>query len=362
MKPKTFIIIGLSLILVAAGAAGAMAAGKPLSDIERLGMYIYKDKNISYYGNQSCQTCHHPLAGFADRSNFLHPDTKFVSVGSDGVSQGGRNAPTSAYAGYSPIRDYDESLGEWFGGMFWDGRATGATLLDPLAEQAQGPPTNPVEMAQPTKQAVIDVIMDSTYYELWKKVFDGPITDVDVAYDNFGRAIAAYERSSEVTKFSSKYDIAYGDFTDSELRGEVLFEANCALCHATDTDNDAQAALFTTYGYANIGVPANNLLLDIALIPDRGLGAQLEEQYGGDFSDQYGKFKIPTLRNVAVSAPYSHNGGFPTLYDMVSFINNSEGFTPDVNVNIDDNIGKIGLSDADVADIVAFLNTLTDDY
>lgn len=229
---KTLKIGWVVILIIMGGVFLLYAAGKPrvTADLERLGMHLYKDKNLSLNQNQSCQTCHHPLAGFADRSNFLHPYDKVVSLGSDGVSLGGRNAPSSAYAGYSPIRYQDSISGEWFGGMFWDGRATGTTLGDPLAEQAQGPPLNPVEMAMPGIAAVMDVI-------------------------------------------------------------------------------------------------------------------------------------IPTLRNIAVTAPYAHNGVFPTLYDMVSFINDSTGFVPDVGGdNVSTAVGNLGLSEAQIDDLIAFLHTLTDDY
>jgi cytochrome c peroxidase len=337
-------IFGSALLLTAAGPSNVS------EDLERLGMHLYKDKNLSLNQNQSCQTCHHPLAGFADRSNFLHPYDKVVSLGSDGVSLGGRNAPTSAYTGYSPIRYQDEN-GEWFGGMFWDGRMDGSMLGDPLAEQAQGPPLNPVEMAMESEEAVLAVIQSSDYYPLWIKVY-GPIKDTGEAWEQFARAVAAYERSSEVTKFTSKYDLARDQFTAAENRGLALFETNCSACHATTAANGSPEPLFTTYGYANIGVPANLVVPS----PDYGLGEDLDDP------NQDGKFKIPTLRNIAVTAPYSHNGGFPTLYDMVSFINDSSGFTPDVVANITPLVGSLELTEAEIDDLIAFLHTLTDDY
>lgn len=346
----------LGVLSIVSYAITATAAGPPSvgSDTEKLGMRLYKDKNMSLNKNQSCQTCHHPMAGFADRTNFLDPETKVVSLGSDGVSLGGRNAPTSAYAGFSPIR-YQDADGEWIGGMFWDGRMDGLVLGDPLAEQAQGPPLNPVEMALEDADAVIQVIMESGYYNLWKRVF-GEISDVGAAYDNFARAIAAYERSADVTKFSSKFDLAPEQFTTVEINGKALFEAKCAVCHPTTAAFNAPAALFTTYGYVNIGVPVNPLVPEGG--PDLGLGGDLGE------TDQDGKFKIPTLRNVAVTAPYSHNGSFATLEQMVGFINDNGGFTPEVDRNITPSevVGDLGLSAEELVTLVAFLHTLTDDF
>lgn len=363
---KFFTIAGLGVVLLS-GTTMLVAANNPAVDssIEKLGMHIYKDKNLSLNQNQSCQTCHHPLAGFADRSNFLHPYDKVVSVGSDGVSLGGRNAPSSAYAGYSPVRytvkNTDGSV-DYFGGMFWDGRMDGSVLGDPLAEQAQGPPLNPVEMAMESPEAVLEVIRASAYYQLWPLVFKEDIADPPTANDwnNFARAVAAYERSKDVTRFTSKYDVAHNEFTDQEKAGEALFDKHCSSCHASNTkgtffnNEPPPKPLFTTYGYANIGVPANPLL-NLATA-DLGLGAVVSDP------NQNGKFKIPTLRNIAVTAPYSHNGSFPTLKEMVAFINDSSQFTPEVSDNVSTMVGELGLSPEDIDSLVAFLNTLTDEY
>ncbi len=332
-------------------AAANVFAGPP-SDIEILGRHIYKDKNVSFNGTQSCQDCHYPWAGFADKTNLLDPYENVVSTGADGISKGGRNAPTSAYAGFSPPLDLVN--GEWVGGLFWDGRADGSVLGDPLAEQAQGPPLNPVEMAMPDKESIVNMIASSSYASLFKKVFGAnAFSDVDVAYNNFGRAIAAYERSKEVTRFSSKYDVAKNSFTDAEVRGLAIFEKNCAMCHSMTVPEGAPAAVFTNYSYANIGVPENPM---VPGGPDLGLGPVVNDP------EQNGKFKIPTLRNIEFSPPYTHNGSFPTLREMVSFINDSSAYTPEVQENIDGRVGNMNLSESDIDDVVSFLVTLTDNY
>lgn len=353
MKKVTGILI-ISIFLISA----AWAADDTMTVIEKLGMRLYNDRNMSYNGTQSCRNCHHQFSGFADITNHLDPYTNFVSTGADGVSKGGRNAPSAAYAGFSPI--LEKINGEWVGGMFWDGRATGWTLGDPLAEQAQGPPLNPVEMAMPSKDAVIDEIAKSDYVDLWNSIFgnipDGKLSHktVNEAYDNFGRAIAEYERSSDVTKFTSKFDTAA--LSDVEEVGRILFEGNCASCHSTTVAFDAPAPLFTNYKYANIGVPANPKIPSDG--PDLGLGAVVEDEAEA----QNGKFKIPTLRNIALSAPYSHNGLFPTLMEMLQFINNRDGFEPEVLDNLSTEVGSLGLTPDQLKDIEAFLMTLTDDY
>lgn len=351
---KTRVFVSLAFFLFTGVAVMAWAAGGTptvSSDIERLGMRLYNDKNLSYNGTQSCRNCHHHFAGFADITNHVSPEVNMVSTGADGVSKGGRNAPSAAYAGFSPSLVL--TGGEWVGGLFWDGRADGSVLGDPLAEQAQGPPLNPVEMAMPSKEAIIQVIRDSAYVNLWNRVFGaGSLNNVDAAYDSFGEAIAAYERSADVTKFTSKYDTAREQFTAAENRGMALFETNCAACHSNTAAFGASEALFTNYAYANIGVPNNPAVLTEA---DPGLGAIVNDP------NQNGKFKIPTLRNIAMTAPYSHNGYFPTLVEMVEFINDNSGYTPDVNQNLDGRVGDLGLLPNDINDIVAFLATLTDE-
>ncbi len=340
------------ILLLAGTAATIWAAG--LTRMEQLGKAMYHDKDFSLNKTESCHTCHHHMTGFADPTNSRDPYYTVVSLGDDGVSRGDRNAPTAAYAGYSPVLQQDEN-GAYFGGMFWDGRATGWTLEDPLAEQAQGPPLNPVEMNMPSKEAVVQVVRNATYAHLFYTVFGaGSLDDVDVAYDYIALAIAAYERSSEVQRFNSRFD--QGRLTDQERNGMALFKSNCSKCHSME-DVTGKGPLFTKYTYENIGIPVNPLLADNAI--DLGLGGFLGE------AAQNGKFKVPTLRNVALTAPYGHNGYFPTLKDIVSFKNTRDvdGWeAPEVmeNLNTADNLGNLGLTDAEEDDIVAFLKTLTD--
>jgi cytochrome c peroxidase len=346
------VMIG-GIILLFAGTVGVVSAAR-LTQMEQLGKVMYHDKDFSLNKTQSCQTCHHHITGFADPTNSRDPYYTVVSLGDDGVSVGGRNAPTAAYAGYSPVLQQDAN-GAYIGGMFWDGRATGWTLGDPLAEQAQGPPLNPVEMNMPSEEAVVQAVRDSNYTHLFYMVFgEGSLDDVDTAYDNIARAIAAYERSSEVQRFNSRFD--QGKLSEQEKNGMALFESNCSKCHSM-TDVTGEGPLFTKYSYENIGVPANPLLANNDV--DLGLGGFI-----GDPA-QNGKFKVPTLRNIALTAPYSHNGYFPTLKDIVNFKNTRDvdnWEVPEVseNLNTDDNMGNLGLTDAEVDDIVAFLMTLTD--
>lgn len=189
-----------------------------------LGGSIYNDKNLSINENQACMTCHHPSAGFADPENRVSPVAFPVSKGSDPTLFGGRNAPTAAYAGFSPVFHFD---GENFvGGLFWDGRATGRMDVtatgglgsgptgDPLADQAKGPFGNPVEMGltlentgMTTEEAVISIIQNSDYWIKFEYEF-GPdaFADIPMAYNNASLAIAAFERSKKLIMFNSKFD------------------------------------------------------------------------------------------------------------------------------------------------------------
>ena len=379
-----------STVLVFAFSLG-IGSAFGLSDIERLGKKIYSDENLSLYSNQSCKTCHHPAAGFADKENRKDPYNSVVSTGSDGFSVGGRNAPTAAYAGFSPVFDWDDTVGGYVGGMFWDGRATGETLQDPLAEQAQGPFLNPVEMAMPEAAAVVDAVAVSNYAGLFMKVFpETDFNDVGETYDNIAHAIAAYERSEEVTRFSSRFDkfwrkcrklginvseintetnldsLPKGILSERQLKGLTLFndKGNCAACHLTTDYVDANGVvcppLFTDFTYDNLGIPKsqNPLIADNPV--DYGLGGRDDI----DDDDQLGKFKVPTLRNIAKSPPYGHNGYFATLEDIVRFYNTrdvDDWDDPEVpeNVNIEE-LGDLGLTPDEERSIVVFMRSLTD--
>ena len=157
---------------------------------------------------------------------------------------------------------YDSSLGSWMGGMFWDGRATGAVLGDPLAEQAKGPFLNPLEQALASPEELCNKVKAGTYAALFDQVWGAgslDCTKADMVYDQIGKSVAAYERSWEVNPYSSKFDmfwdkaktkrldvtkISTSNYTkyrnlglnDTELYGLAMFNsptcANCASCHS----------------------------------------------------------------------------------------------------------------------------------
>jgi cytochrome c peroxidase len=309
---------------------------------------------------------------------------------------GNRKPPAAAYAGDSPIFHLDEMLGLFMGGMFWDGRATGWTLGDPLAEQAQGPFLNPLEQNLASPADVVGKVAQSAYAGLFEEVWgSGSLsldpTNVPLAYERVARSIAAYERSMEVNPFSSKYD-AYlegeAKLTKLEKQGLRLFlgKGKCAACHTTSPGKSGEKPLFTDFTYDNLGIPKNPANPFYTMPPefnrdgmnwiDPGLGGFLANvpDYASYAPANMGKHKVPTLRNVDkrpfpgfVNA-YGHNGYFKSLKEIVHFYNTRDvaGMNwpaPEVPENVNTaELGNLGLTDAEEDAIVAFLQTLTDGY
>ena len=219
-------------------------------------------------------------------------------------------------------------------------------------------------------------LRQANYYGLYQKVY-GNSEDSQTIFNNITDAIATFEKSKEVNPFSSKYDSylkGQATLTQQELQGLQLFndsaKGNCAACHISEPDEDSGKVLFTDFTYDNIGVPKNpnnpfytipnaNNPLGSSVI-DYGLGVIVND------ATHNGKFKVPTLRNVAISAPYFHNGFYNTLEEVVHFYNSRdvEAFPPaeiPQTVNHDE-LGNLGLTIAEEKAIVAFMKTLTDGY
>lgn len=405
---KNYLLAGLILM---ATPAFVMA---DLTLIQQLGQKLYFDESLSQPDGQSCASCHAPGSGFADPANQL-PVSRGVISGRFGE----RNAPTTAYAMYTPPLSYDHEEGYWEGGQFWDGRARGDKLGDPLAEQAMGPFLNPNEMGNPDKSSVIRDLRRSGYADLFEEVWgQGSLDDTERAFEQIAHAIAAFERSTVFAPFNSRYDhylraclqadididdcaqgrgervaqIAMRQFSEQEWRGLRLFAgandnngalgkdegAHCSKCHSMQwSDADAQVIapdwapagkippLFTDYSFHNIGVPGNPHHPVAGVVGDQGVGKVIDDGL------HHGKFKAMTLRNIANTAPYSHNGYFRNLRDMVHFYNtrDQKGALGDgtdwpdsefPHTRNNDELGQLGLSEADELAIVAFLHTLTD--
>ncbi len=331
-----------------------------------LGKDLFFDTTLSSPGGQSCATCHVTSTKFTDSRG---------TVTSEGVLPGifgNRQTPSAMYMQFSPVFGFDADAQDYIGGQFWDGRA--ATL----EEQAKGPFLNPGEMHNSTKLEVVTKVMTGAFAEKFKAVFGQDIfNDTDRAYNALAEAIAAFERTDAFHPFSSKYDLFLKNklsLTAEEMRGLAIFEdpakGNCAACHPNRPGPNGQPPLFTDFSYDNIGLPKNPLNPFYAQpiwhnpagasFIDVGLSATTGRP------DDIGRFKVPTLRNIAATAPYFHNGVFTTLEDVVQFYNERDlgGFNPpEVPTGVNhDELGNLHLTTQEKADLVTFLGTLTDGY
>ena len=285
-----------------------------------LGRYLFFDPLLSRDKTLSCATCHDPDKGFADGQP--------VSIGTDGKA-GTRSAPSLWNVGFLEK-------------LFWDERATS------LEEQVQGPLYAPQEMANTPEQLLADINAVPVYRALFAEAFGGTSADA-ITLDQIYTALAAFEVS--LVSFNSRYDqYAHGyhsALTGSEIEGLNLFRsfvARCSECHTPP--------LFTNGESAVIGVAE----------PDgmpRDIG--IEATYGDP--TMRGAFKVPTLRNIALSAPYMHAGQFKDLRSTVKFYNDGRGHAVPVEekLRIHWHIWEPELKPQELDRLVDFLHTLTDE-
>ncbi|MEW8695701.1 MAG: cytochrome c peroxidase [Candidatus Thiodiazotropha sp.] len=345
--------------------------------VEALGQALFFDKNLSWNRTQACATCHSPESGFADgRDNGVGGA---VSLGDDGRSLGDRNAPTAAYAAFSPAFRLNDK-GNYVGGQFHDGRE------QDLAGQAGGPPVNPIEMGMPDKAAVVQRLMESDAYITAFKQFYGEeiFEDAERAYAAMAGSIAAFEKTELFAPFDSKYDrYLRGEYelTTQEDLGMTLFFSqqfsNCNLCHQLKRLPGSEGETFSNYEYHNIGVPENRAVRRLNGVAEDHVDRGLLDNPRVDDAGQAGKFKVPTLRNVAVTGPYMHNGVFEELRTVVMFYNkyNSRSAKNRINpesgekwavAEVNDNISLKELETGPALNkkridaLVAFMRILTD--
>lgn len=351
-----------------------------LTEEELLGARIFSDPRLSSPQGQSCMSCHHPRAAFSDPRRGLP-----VSQGATESNFGGRNAPSAMYAKFVPELTLIEEEGEqsYIGGLFWDGRANN------LIEQAKGPFLNHLEMGSTKEYVVSQVCSSPTYGDLVKKVFGEKAcaknwteARVEKVYHLVAKAIASFESTEFFSPFASKFDrvMAKEDtFTEEELRGFQVFQdenkGKCAACHVLDTENAAGKALFTDFTYDNLGIPKNPELKFLGhTAVDVGLAATTGRK------EDKGAFRVPTLRNIAFTAPYGHNGYFKTLEQIVDFYNTrdvkpvckgnltaeeatKQNCWPRAEVAANKNteeLGNLKMTAQEQKDLIAFLKTLTD--
>lgn len=312
--------------------------------IEELGAILFDDPRMSEPAGQACSDCHVASAAFAD------PEDERTSAGVLRERFGIRNTPSAMYLKFAPPLK-DEGGGRMVGGLFWDGRSSA------LEDQVAGPMLNPLEMNNPGKATVVRKIRKH-YARDFKALFGANIFDnEDKVFAAVGEAIGAFERTDAFSPFTSRYDrYLRGTATldEREERGLQIFEdprrGNCAGCHPSRALPDGTPPLFTNFTYANLNVPVFRdnpfYLLPPPLNPD---GASYVDhglaQTTGNPAHE-GMFRVPSLRNVQRTTPYGHDGYFRRLDEMIEFKDKTDD--------------AIQLSKQDVADLVAFLGTLTD--
>jgi len=345
--------------------------------LEDLGRALFFDVSLSRDRTQGCATCHDPAQAFIDwRDNGVN---KSASLGGDFTSLGDRNAPTTSYAALTPEFHINDE-GEYVGGMFWDGREAD------LEGQAGGPFLNPLEMQMPDTASVVERLQDHTLFPYaFKSLFGEDIFEnVDLAYQRMTEAIAAFERTAFFSPFDSKYDrYLAGEYepTEEEELGMTLFFSeqfsNCNQCHQLKILPESEGETFSSYKYFNIGTPVNRRVRQLNGLGEDHIDFGLLENSQVDDPAQAGKFKTPTLRNIALTAPYMHNGVFHDLKTVVQFYNkfNVRGPAADINPEtgepwgdpeVPENIALEELEMGDALDerrinaLVAFMKMLTD--
>jgi cytochrome c peroxidase len=289
----------------------------PTEETIALGRRLYYDPGLSVDGTVSCATCHAPNLGFGDG--------KALSNGVDG-KLGSRSAPTVINAAYNTLQ-------------FWDGRSAS------LEKQAEGPMANPVEMGHTLEGVVKFAQSDPTYRKLFAKAWGTEQITIDLVT----KSIASFERT--VVIGDSPFDRFYygGDkkaLSLAEQRGLKLFlnpkKGNCSVCHVVGK----KYALFTDNKFHNIGVGTDTS----GNFADVGLYAQSKN------TADMGAFKTPTLRNIAETAPYMHDGSQATLKDVVDHYVGGGTSNP----HLDKEIHALDfLTFNERADLKAFLESLT---
>ncbi len=450
-------------------------SGIPL--VEILGKLMNYDKTISPNENEACASCHMPYAGFSGPI----PTVNLLEIAypsSTRYRAAKRTAQRYTYSSYFPPLQYDAEQGLFFGGNFWDSRATGYLTRVPDADQAQFPPVDPDEMDNPDTACIAYKLSKAPYASLFEEIWGAgslssitwpsnvaqicalpegdsvfgsnsePLTlspgDRTLAtndYLHWGASLSAFEHSLSISPFTSKFDaFLKGNYTltSDEAAGYALFngKGNCNSCHLdgrgttlsptqTDTSTAADVTpVFTCFGSANEGLPKNpRVAFYYEMTPDSfgftpnpggftytdyGLGTFLRSGFGSAPNPnsswtQYaatvdGQMQVATARDVGMAPPqcptteapgpyfqkeFFHNGYIKSLKQLVHFYNTRDVYPyavesgecptgtvervscwpePEVPQNVDMTTGKLGLTDTEENQVVAFLQTLTDGY
>jgi cytochrome c peroxidase len=366
------VLCALSLILTACGGGGGSDGGGSsqtssggggttsvappatvtLSAAAQVGQQLFFDQNLSGNKNMACATCHNPQFAYGP------PNSLAVQLGSDPSVAGQRAVPSLRYKSMTPpyndVADNPDGITQNApgGGFMWDGRAT------TLATQVSLPLLNPLEMNNTTAAAVVKVVQNASYAALFQQAFgSGVFANTDTAFTDIGLAIQAYETEDpSFAPYSSKFDLyesnkVGGTLTAAEMRGLQLFndtdKGGCVACHYAGANFNGSVGLMTDFTYQAIGAPRNDTSIPDNPDPipsntntayyDMGLcgplntihtpgtatsGAGPDSLTGVNVPDPYcGRFKVPTLRNVATRTALFHNGVFHSLVQVLNFYN-----------------------------------------
>jgi len=362
MGPSIHTVLAVACASLFSGIALAQPLGLPPLPVPadnpqtpekiQLGDKLFNDKRFSSTGEVSCAKCHDPQKAFTDSP----------LVTSEGINNltGTRNAPTVINSAY-------------FTKFFWDGRSPD------LEDQAQHPIINPVEMGLTNHDPVLNIVRtDPEYIAAFRKAFNKEplqvtMREVQQAIASFERTLISGDSPFDQWYFGKKQDA----ISEQAKRGFDVFmnKGRCVSCHTIENDH----ALFTDNRFHNIGVGVNRIQADIGTLAPAFLKAKADgvdvdkavlsnpkaSELGRfavtDTLDELGSFKTSTLRNVAVTAPFMHDGSLKTLRDVVEHYNNGgiTQKTDPVNDFLSGGIRPLNLTDQEMTDLVAFLETLT---
>jgi cytochrome c peroxidase len=358
----------LLAILIAAPALGAGLLGLPSVPVPddnlqtpakiALGNKLFHDQRFSSDGTVSCATCHEAAKAFTDSP--LAVSEGIGNPQGTGKLTGTRNAPTVINAAYFPL-------------LFWDGRSPS------LEDQSQHPFVNPVEMGLKDHEPILKIVRtDPEYVKAFKEVFGK--TGEQITLQEVMKAIASFERT--LIAGDSPFDRYYfgGDksaMTPAQIRGFAVFlnEGRCVSCHTIEQNQ----ALFMDGRFHNIGIGINQIQqevpslagaflkakaqgidVDVAVLSDRKT-SELGRFAVTETLEELGAFKTPTLRNVALTAPYMHDGSLKALKEVIVHYNNG-GVTEKgdrVNDFLSGGIRPLQLSEQQIEDLVVFMEALT---
>jgi cytochrome c peroxidase len=429
--------------------------------VQLLGKLELYDTTISVNQNLACTSCHMPYAGFSGPISSVNA-TMTDYPGSVLFRIGKRKPQSYTYSPFYPSLDFNQTQQDFYGGNFWDLRATGYKIQSADAEQSQHPVLDPQEHGFPDAACIVFRLSQAKYRPLFEEIWGTQAFDIrfpknteaicrtpngaaslggsstpvqltkqgrgrmNTTFDQFALSISAYEKSEDVSAFSSKFDAflsGSAELTADEMAGWELFRGKgvCNTCHLDGTENGGAASLtaanaanvaplFTDFTSGNLGIPRNptnaiyfqNVPDAFGFTPnpagegfiDLGVGLFLRSEAGGvNVNSAWdslaplfdGKMQVSTARNVDLRPcpsfvkAYMHNGYLKSLKEVVHFYNTRDVFgpqascapgtekmtcwpAPEVEANLDMTVGKLGLTDHEEDLIVTFLQTLTDGF